>query len=167
MGNKSSQSTLGKKRVVIRIVKIMINSIRIFFFFFSYAKSDNNCKGTIWFLRPKGNKILVQKAQYNEFVESRLENYALISWITTIVDPRWWESKEKLVSSKENRHRHNPRRLVLVFLLNLITSLVPVVTIFFLNSPILSPWGFSLYHIPLSSSSPSSMIDQKRINTLW
>ena len=45
------------------------------------------CKDTIWVLSQKGRKIQVQRAQYNEFVESMLENQALMSWIAIIVDP--------------------------------------------------------------------------------
>ena len=45
------------------------------------------CKVTIWFLRPKGKRIQAQRAQYNEFVKSGLENQALMSWITIIIDP--------------------------------------------------------------------------------
>ena len=45
------------------------------------------CKGTIWFLNPKGKRIQAQRAQYNEFVENGLENQALMSWVTIIMDP--------------------------------------------------------------------------------
>ena len=45
------------------------------------------CKDAIWVLSQKGRKIQVQRAQYNEFVESMLENQALMSWIAIIVDP--------------------------------------------------------------------------------
>ena len=41
----------------------------------------------MWFSSPKGKRIWVQKAQYNDFVESGFENYALMSWITIIMDP--------------------------------------------------------------------------------
>ena len=45
------------------------------------------CKVTIWSLRLKGKRIQVQRAQYNEFVKSGLENQALMSWVTIIIDP--------------------------------------------------------------------------------
>ena len=45
------------------------------------------CKATFWSLSPEGERIKAQRAQYNEFVESGLENWALMSWITIIVDP--------------------------------------------------------------------------------
>ena len=32
-------------------------------------------------------RIQAQRAQYNEFVESKLENQALMSWVIIIVDP--------------------------------------------------------------------------------
>ena len=44
------------------------------------------CKDAIWVLSPKVKKIQAQRAQYNEFVESELENQALMSWIAIIVD---------------------------------------------------------------------------------
>ena len=55
--------------------------------FFYKSNCNKYCKDIVWFLSLKGNKIQAQKIQYNKFVESGLENYSLISWITIIVNP--------------------------------------------------------------------------------
>ena len=48
--------------------------------------TDNaNCMDPIWFLSPRVKRILAQKAQYNEFIENGLENYALMNWTTIMV----------------------------------------------------------------------------------
>ena len=38
-----------------------------------------------WILNPNDKRIYAQKTQYNEFVESELENWVLMSWITIIM----------------------------------------------------------------------------------
>jgi len=38
-------------------------------------------------LKPKGSMNLAQRAQYNEFVESELENWILMSQTTSKVNP--------------------------------------------------------------------------------
>ena len=90
------------------------------------------CKDTIWFLSPKGNKIQVQRTQYNEFVQNELENQALMSWTTIIVDSD---------DEKAKKIQFYPKKTVLstirgdqffyIYLLDLITSLVLIVTVFF------------------------------------
>ena len=61
------------------------------------------CKDPIWFLGPKGKRIQAQRAQYNEFVESRLENQALMSCVTIIMDSDYnkvkidWSYLKKIV----------------------------------------------------------------------
>ena len=45
------------------------------------------CKETICIQGPKIKRIQAQRAQYNEFVESRLENWAIMSWVAIMVDP--------------------------------------------------------------------------------
>ena len=54
-----------------------------------------------------------------------------------------------------------------IFHLNLVTSLIPVVTVFSLHSSIPSQWGFFLYYIPLFSSSPSSTCRSSCWLWLW
>ena len=94
---------------------------------------DNyDCKVTIWFLSPKGNRIQAQRTQYNEFVENELENQALINWITIIVDPDDtkvkvdWFYPKKIVICTIRRDQ-----FLYISLLNLVTSPVLVPTIFF------------------------------------
>ena len=79
--------------------------------------------------------------------------------------PRWLESKDKQVLSKENHHWHNPRKCVLIYiyiyiyiyisLLNLITSLIPVFTVFFFSIPLIKIF-FLFYTVFLLSSPPST-----------
>ena len=45
-----------------------------------------NCKDTIWILNPKDVWTKTQKAQYNEFLENGLENWALTSQTINKVD---------------------------------------------------------------------------------
>ena len=45
------------------------------------------CKNAIQILSPNDKKIQAQKAQYDEFVESGLENQVLMSWTVIIMDP--------------------------------------------------------------------------------
>ena len=47
--------------------------------------NNNNCKDPIWFLSLRVKRILAQKVQYNEFVESRSKNSVLINWTTIMV----------------------------------------------------------------------------------
>ena len=51
----------------------------------SNNNNNNNCKDPIWFLSPRVKRILAQKVQYNEFVESRSKNSALMNWTTIMV----------------------------------------------------------------------------------
>ena len=112
-----------------------------------------NCKDPIWFPSPKVKRILTQRAQYNEFVESGSENYALMNWTTIMVG---------LDDLKAKINRFYPKKIVLgtiwedVFLykslLNLITNLVPIVTVFFLSfSSIPFPHGLLSILFILSS----------------
>ena len=78
-----------------------------------------------------------------------------MSQITIIIYPN---------DKKAKKNQFYPKKIIIstirgdqflyIFLLDLITSLVPVVTVFFLNSLIPLLWGFFLYYIPLSSSFP-------------
>ena len=45
------------------------------------------CKNAIRILSPNDKRIQAQKAQYNEFVQSGLENQVLMSWMTVTMDP--------------------------------------------------------------------------------
>ena len=45
-----------------------------------------NVRASFWSLGPKGKRIQTQRVQYNEFVESGLENQALMSQVTIIID---------------------------------------------------------------------------------
>ena len=45
-----------------------------------------SCKDLIWVLRPNDGWTQAQKAQYNEFVDSELENKALMNQIICKVD---------------------------------------------------------------------------------
>ena len=97
--------------------------------------TDNaNCMDPIWFLSPRVKRILAQKAQYNEFIENGSENYALMNWTTIMVG---------LDDLKAKINKFYPKKIVLgtirgdvflyiyISLLNLITSRVPVATVFF------------------------------------
>ena len=46
-----------------------------------------SCKETIWIQNSKVKRIQAQRVQYNEFVESELENQAIMSWVAIMVDP--------------------------------------------------------------------------------
>ena len=48
--------------------------------------NNNNCKNAFWIPSPNDKRSQVQRAQYNEFVESELENQVLMSWITVRMD---------------------------------------------------------------------------------
>ena len=78
--------------------------------------NNNNCKDQIWLPNPKGGWTQAQKAQYNEFVESELENWDLMNQTITNVDSDdkkikvdWFDLKKK------NRPRHSPRRSVFIY----------------------------------------------------
>ena len=99
--------------------------------FFYKSNCNKYCKDIVWFLSLKGNKIQAKKVQYNEFVESGLENYSLISWITIIVNQddkktkiNWFYPKKIIISSIQGG------QFLYIFFLNLITSLVLVVIVF-------------------------------------
>ena len=47
--------------------------------------NNNNCKDPIWFLSLRVKRILAQKVQYNEFVESSSKNSTLTNWTTIMV----------------------------------------------------------------------------------
>ena len=49
-------------------------------------KLISNCKDLIQVPSPNYGWTQAQKSQYNEFVESGLENWALMSWTTSEVD---------------------------------------------------------------------------------
>ena len=75
--------------------------------------------------------IQAQKVQYNEFVENGLENQALMSWITIIVDPNdkktkinWFYPKKIVLNSIRGG------QFLYIILLNLTTSPVLVATVF-------------------------------------
>ena len=51
-----------------------------------YIISNCECKDTIWIPSPKDKWTQAQKTQYNEFVESELENWVLINQTTSKVD---------------------------------------------------------------------------------
>ena len=100
--------------------------------------TDNaNCMDPIWFLSPRVKRILAQKAQYNEFIENGSKNYALMNWTTIMVG---------LDDLKAKINKFYPKKIVLstirgdvflyiyiyISLLNLITNLVLVDTVFFL-----------------------------------
>ena len=120
--------------------------------FFYKSNCNQYCKDIVWFLSLKGNRIQAQKVQCNKFVESGLENYSLISWITIIVNPddkkikiNWFYLKKIVIGSIRGG------QFLYIFFLNLITSLVLVATVFFSqfsDPPCLGP-SFSL---TLSSS---------------
>ena len=79
--------------------------------------------------------IQAQRAQYNESVENELKNQALMSQTTIIVGPDDKKAKinwfylEKIVLGPIRGDQ-----FLYIFLLNLITSLVPVVIVFFPQS---------------------------------
>ena len=74
--------TITKSYTMYNLTLIIYIYIEIFLYKMQYSK----CKVTIWFLNPKGKRIQAQRAQYNEFVESELENQALMSWVTIIMN---------------------------------------------------------------------------------
>ena len=45
------------------------------------------CKDAVWILGPNDERLQAQRAQYNEFVESGLENQVLMSQVTITMDP--------------------------------------------------------------------------------
>ena len=47
---------------------------------------DKICKDHVWIPNPKDEQTQAQKAQNNKFVESELENWARMSWMTNKVD---------------------------------------------------------------------------------
>ena len=108
--------------------------------------NNNNCKDPIWFLSLRVKRILAQKVQYNEFVESGLEHQALMNWTTIMVG---------LDNLKAKINRFYVKKIVLgtirgdvflyVSLLNLITSPIFVATMFFnlSSNPLSSGYYFS------------------------
>ena len=92
--------------------------------------------------------IQAQRAQYNEFVKSGLENQALMSWITIIVDPddkkkkiNWFYLKKIVINLIQRG------QFLYIFILNLITSPVLVVTVFSSQFSDLPPSGSSFSFI--------------------
>ena len=108
------------------------------------------CKDTVWFLIPNSKRIQAQRTQYNEFVESGLENQVLMSWTTIIVGPddkkrkiNWVYLKKIILSTIRGD------QFLYIFLLNLITSPILVATVFFYQfSDPLQQWNFSSLYCP-------------------
>ena len=107
------------------------------------------CKDTVWFLIPNSKRIQAQRTQYNEFVESGLENQVLMSWTTIIVGPddkkrkiNWVYLKKIILSTIRGD------QFLYIFLLNLITSPIFVATVFFYPSdPLSSRYSSLLYFL--------------------
>ena len=92
--------------------------------------------------------IQAQKVQYNEFVENGLENQALMSWITIIVDPNdkktkinWFYSKKIILGLIRGDV------FLYISLFYLITSPIFVAIVFFYSSSDPSSSGYSFYFI--------------------
>ena len=100
--------------------------------------------------------IQAQRTQYNDFVESGLENQILLSQTTIIVDPNGkkvrinqFYLKKIVLGTIQGDH------FLYIFLLNLITSLVSVVTVFFPQFFDPPPFrGFFLFYTIIFLPSP-------------
>jgi len=149
------QKIRGEKKK--QLSNIYIEAPRYIVFVINY----NICKGTFLIPEPKELKNLDPKSPIQwicrEWVRilgsNELDNN--YSW------PRWQESKDKLVLSKENRPWHNPRRLVLVYISFEFdyksSSCSYSVFLLIFRSPLLRVF-FLFYTVFLLSSSPSTCI---------
>ena len=69
---------------------LFINSNRCFYIL-QYTKGY--CKDRIWIPDPTNEQAQAQKAQNNKFIESVLENWAIMSWMANKVDSNYKNRK--------------------------------------------------------------------------
>ena len=107
-----------------------------------------------WVPGPKDKWTQAQKAQYNEFVEIGLENWVLMNQITSKVDSDDKKMKTDWFILNKNRHRHSPRRSVLIYFSQVwlqVQFLITTVVFFLISPPSLSTFLLFFTTSPFSS----------------